>query len=86
LKTTFGLETVSAVVKEKLLDLKSRKFVGSFSNHPISNQHVADNLPYESFAITPVGLSTLSGWIESLSEVTLTMQLGLNQRVTIAEE
>jgi hypothetical protein len=84
LRTTFGLETTSNVVKENLVDLRSRKLVRSFSNHP--NQQLADNFPYESFSITPLGLSTLSEWIESLSEVTLTMQLGLNQRVSIAEE
>ncbi len=86
LKKTFGLETTSAVVKENLLDLRLRKFVRSFSNHPVANQSVADNFHHESFSITPLGLSTLSEWIESLSEVTLTMQLGLDQRVTVAEE
>jgi len=86
LKTTFGLETVSTAVVENLLDLRSRKFVRSFSSHPILNQPAADNSSHESFSITPLGLSTLSEWIESLSEITLTMQLGLNQRVTIAEE
>jgi len=49
LKTTFGLETVSAVVTENLVDLGSRKFVRSFSSHPIMNQPVADNFSQESF-------------------------------------
>jgi len=50
------------------------------------NQQVSDNFSQESFSITPLGLSLLSEWIESLSEITLTMQLGLNQRVITAEE
>ena len=86
METTFGLETMDGMVTENLLTLKSRKFVRSFSNQPIANQSDSNDFAFESFSITPLGLSILGQWIESLSEITLTMQLGLHQRVAIVNE
>jgi hypothetical protein len=85
LKTIFGLETVTKVVLDRLTELMSHKLVISFSSR-LEGQKVDGNYSHESFSLTPLGLNALSEWIEALSEITLTMQLGLDQRIMVAEE
>jgi len=81
LRTIFGFESnlgISGVLEE----LQSRKLIRKFSNYPST----VVGSGQESFSITPLGLSKLSNWLESLSEITLTMQLGLDQRITVAQD
>jgi hypothetical protein len=81
LETTFGLETDIASIGEVLSGLVDLGLIRRFSNSSYPNPSSR-----ESFSITPTGITKLSRWIESLSEITLTMQLGLHQRIAIAEE
>jgi hypothetical protein len=85
LKYIFGLEIGTKVVLDRLTELILQKLVISFSSR-LEGQQIGGNYSHESFSLTPLGLNTLSQWIEALSEITLTMQLGLDQRIMVAEE
>jgi hypothetical protein len=82
LRTIFAFESNIDGVNEVLEQLQSRKMVRRFSYYPTT----AIGSGQESFSITPLGLSKLGEWLESLSEITLTMQLGLDQRIMVAED
>jgi hypothetical protein len=81
LETTFGLETDIVSIGVVLAGLVDSGFIRRFSSSGYPNPSSR-----ESFSIAPTGITKLSRWIESLSEITLTMQLGLHQRIAIAEE
>ncbi len=80
LRTNFGLDAETDQIRPVLANLITRKLIRNFGSLP------GQVTPLDSFSITPLGLSTLSKWLESLSEITLTMQLGLSQRLVVAEE
>jgi hypothetical protein len=84
LKTTFGLETNPIELKRVLDLLDSRRVVRMLSNY--SSDNTLSGVSQESFCVTPLGLSTFGRSLEALAEITLTMQLGLEQRVVVAEE
>jgi len=77
LQTSFGLETDRTSLEETVDNLVSDGLLRNFSNYS------AD--PEKFFSITPDGLSKLGEWIESLSEITLMMQLGLHQRIAMTD-
>ncbi|MDA4110999.1 MAG: hypothetical protein OK439_00560 [Thaumarchaeota archaeon] len=81
LNSTFGLKVDISALSEKLAELESEKLVRWFQLQPTGSKSALNGLVEKSFSVTPKGLITLQGWIESLSEITLTLQLGLNQRV-----
>jgi len=83
LKTNFGMNVSADQVNQVLENLVEGRMIRKFVNIP-GNGTAETGL--EAFSITPLGLSRLSKWLESLSEITLTMQLGLNQRLASAEE
>ena len=84
LKSIFGLDSNENRVIGVLGGLADRNLIRKFSNFP--DQTLSLNLSSESFSITPLGLKKLGEWLESLSEITLTMQLGLNQRLVVTKE
>jgi len=84
LKSIFGFDSNEDQVVEVLGGLADRNLIRKFSNLP--DQTLSLKLSSESFSITPLGLKKLGEWLESLSEITLTMQLGLNQRLVVAKE
>ncbi|HYB04354.1 MAG TPA: hypothetical protein VED17_07825 [Nitrososphaerales archaeon] len=84
LKSIFGFDSNEDQVVEVLGGLADRNLIRKFSNLP--DQTLSLKLLSESFSITPLGLKKLGEWLESLSEITLTMQLGLNQRLVVAKE
>jgi len=79
LKSTFGFEMDSSRITDVIEILHSSGLIRKFSNYLDESQALRS--PQEAFSITPLGLSKLAEWIESLSEITLTMQLGLDQRI-----
>lgn len=82
LKAAFGLEMDFSRVGEVVEILDSRRLIRKFSNYSNESQ----SIPQEALTITALGLSKLGEWIESLSEIALTMQLGLDQRIVVSRE
>jgi len=84
MKTTFGLVTNPVELKRVLDMLDSGRLARKFSGYPKDNPPIG--VSQESFSITPLGLRKFGHSLEALAEITLTMQLGLEQRVVVAEE
>lgn len=84
LRATFGFEMEFSRSREVIEILDSRKLVRKFSNYQSENHSAVSS--QEAFSITPAGLTKLDEWLQSLSEITLTMQLGLDQRILVSEE
>jgi hypothetical protein len=84
LKGTFGLETDSTQVGQMIEKLDTLRWIRKFSSFEADGS--LSGSIREAFSITPMGLAKLGGWIESLSEIALTMQLGLHQRVVVDED
>ncbi len=83
-RNTFGLEADPIQIEDVVDTLDSRKLIRRFSSFPGETSHVGPS--EESFSITLLGLVKLGKWIESLSEIAIIMQLGLNQRVVVAKD
>jgi hypothetical protein len=84
LKNIFGFDSNGDRVMAVLESLAARNLIRKSSN--FADQSPSLNLLSESYSITPHGLRKLGEWLESLSEITLTMQLGFNQRLVACEE
>ena len=84
LKTNFGLVAEADHVNVHLENLIVERMIRKFATIP--GQDASAGVSQEAFSITPFGLSNLGRWLESLSEITLTMQLGFKQRLASAED
>jgi DNA-binding PadR family transcriptional regulator len=74
LRTAFDLSASRATVREILANLEAENLIAAFresAEHKDSSDDV--------YGIAPIGLKLLKRYIESLSEITLTMQLGFSQ-------
>jgi hypothetical protein len=86
LKATFGLDAKPHEINEAIESLESQRVIRRLSNYPIDASTHSIEISTDTFSITPLGLGKLGDWIESLSEIVLTMQLGLDQRVLVSNE
>lgn len=80
LSSTFGLIVTPATVFARTTFLKSEGLV-----QMILRSAIGPDLSGECYTITPQGIEILSSWIDSLAEITLTMQLGINEKIALAE-
>jgi hypothetical protein len=82
LMTTFGFEVDSKTLEDVIEELESLHLVGGSSNY--SGNKPLDT--HDLFSVTSLGMTKLREWIESLSEITLTMQFGLHQRLATPQQ
>ena len=82
LRKTFDLSITSASANEILLVLEAENMVSAFQR-PISVES-KDGSDADVYVVTPNGLKLLRECIESLSEISLTMQLGFSQKLVRA--
>lgn len=78
LRATFDLSFGQASVYEILANLESESLVAVFRK---TESSVHSESSDDVYGITPAGLKLLKGHIESLSSITLTMQLGFGQKL-----
>ena len=82
LRKMFGLSITPASARDILSNLEAENVVSAF-RRPMSAEPIEESEP-DVYGITPNGLKLLRECIDSLSEISLTMQLGFNQKLVKA--
>src|SRR5579872_4767792 len=80
LASTFGLSETATTLFARTAFLKSEELLQVISSSAMDGDRSA-----ECYTITPLGIENLSSWIDTLAEITLTMQLGTSEKLALAE-
>jgi DNA-binding PadR family transcriptional regulator len=78
LRTTFDLSVTHEVALDIISNLESGKLLAAFRKTGESEMGDSSD---DVYGITPYGLKLLKEFVESLSQIALTMQLGFNQKL-----